>query len=270
MPLNRDALPSTTRRLVHRVANQFLKQSKTPVTNAPGFDIVWGVVDSIDLTDTPHTLGVKLQGSATAYTGIKFFSSYMPTVGDSVVCYKYGRDLVVMGGMHGITASTSQTPHISVDMPSSVGMQVQSTVPLSFQSGVWNGIITTMAPPARYDTTHTDGSGGSGDPGFGLQQASYNAISSVGGPYVFGAELWYMDTTFAYIAQLTASVDVPVESYLQNGSIAGADWYDLGTMTAFAGDWTLTLDGGTGLLTPVGATDDLFFFKTMKVSFLNP
>jgi hypothetical protein len=78
-----------------------LKQSKTPITNAPSFSEIWGVVESIS-AGPPKTLGVKLQGSPTASVGLTFLGSYQPTVGDYVLCLKYGNDLKVIGTTSGV------------------------------------------------------------------------------------------------------------------------------------------------------------------------
>ena len=99
-------LPISLRRQVRNFADAVAKSSKTPITNAPTNKVVWGVVSSIQ-TGPPQSLTLTLAGSSTTVAGIRYLSSYSPTVGDTVVCSKYGTDLVVLGGMSGVTHATT-------------------------------------------------------------------------------------------------------------------------------------------------------------------
>jgi hypothetical protein len=84
-------------RQVTAASREIIRQGKVPIANAPSNDIVWGIVDSIQ-TGPPKTLTLYIQGDTTnAVAGVEFLGSYTPTVGDQVMCSKYGRDLVVLG-----------------------------------------------------------------------------------------------------------------------------------------------------------------------------
>jgi hypothetical protein len=57
--------------------------------------IRYGVISAI--TTGPSRVSVKISGSATAMTGIRYLSSYTPTVSDVVVCLLNDKDLIVLG-----------------------------------------------------------------------------------------------------------------------------------------------------------------------------
>src|ERR1700691_2926524 len=93
------------RRHVRDLADALARASKTPITNAPVHQVLWGVVGSIQ-PGPPQSLTINVAGSSNGTAGIRYLSSYSPTVGDTVMMSKYGGDLVVLGGMNGVTNST--------------------------------------------------------------------------------------------------------------------------------------------------------------------
>ena len=91
-------LGSATRRQIDRVAGAIRKSAAKPLPNEPGVKLTWGVVSALN-TGPPLSLDVKIEGSASANTKVRYLSSYSPTVGDTVMCTWHGRDLVVVGAM---------------------------------------------------------------------------------------------------------------------------------------------------------------------------
>mgnify|MGYP006292500505 FL=1 len=57
--------------------------------------IHYGVVSAV--TVGPSRVSIKLSGATTAVTGIRYLSSYTPTLNDVVVCLLNDRDLIVLG-----------------------------------------------------------------------------------------------------------------------------------------------------------------------------
>jgi hypothetical protein len=57
--------------------------------------IRYGVVSAI--TTGPSRISVKVSGATTAVTGVRYLSSYTPTVSDVVVCILNDKDLIVLG-----------------------------------------------------------------------------------------------------------------------------------------------------------------------------
>ncbi len=49
------------------------------------------------LTTLPTRLSIKVSGATTAITGVRYLSSYSPTVADVVVCLFYDNDIIVLG-----------------------------------------------------------------------------------------------------------------------------------------------------------------------------
>ena len=65
------------------------------ITNNREMFIHFGVVTAISAS--PASLSIKVSGSTTAITGIRYLASYTPTVNDVVVCVLNERDLIVLG-----------------------------------------------------------------------------------------------------------------------------------------------------------------------------
>ena len=57
--------------------------------------IHYGVVSAV--TISPNRVSIKLSGATTAVTGIRYLSSYTPTLNDVVICLLNDRDLIVLG-----------------------------------------------------------------------------------------------------------------------------------------------------------------------------
>lgn len=93
-------VPIALRRHIRNLADAVAKSAKSPLTNAPSHKVVWGVVASIQ-PGPPQSLTLNVSGSTSGTPGIRYLATYMPTVGDTVMCSKYGGDLVVIGGMNG-------------------------------------------------------------------------------------------------------------------------------------------------------------------------
>jgi hypothetical protein len=55
----------------------------------------YGVISAV--TYSPSRVSVKVSGSATAITGVRYLASYSPTVSDVVVCILSDNDLIVLG-----------------------------------------------------------------------------------------------------------------------------------------------------------------------------
>lgn len=65
------------------------------ISNNKNMFIHFGVVSAI--TTGPSRISVRISGSATAITGIRYLASYTPTVNDVVVCLFNDKDLIVLG-----------------------------------------------------------------------------------------------------------------------------------------------------------------------------
>lgn len=81
-------------RQIAKLADEIVKAAKKPITNAPRHKIVWGTIYSID-GGTPASLTITLAGGNAS--GITYLNWYSPTVGDYVMCERYGTDLVCYG-----------------------------------------------------------------------------------------------------------------------------------------------------------------------------
>jgi len=57
--------------------------------------IHYGVVTA--LTTSPSRISVRVSGATTAITGVRYLTSYTPTVADVVVCLFYDNDIIVIG-----------------------------------------------------------------------------------------------------------------------------------------------------------------------------
>ena len=57
--------------------------------------IHFGVVTA--RTNSNTRISVQISGATTAITGIRYLSSYTPTVADVVVCLFYDADIIVLG-----------------------------------------------------------------------------------------------------------------------------------------------------------------------------
>ena len=57
--------------------------------------IHFAVVSAV--TTGPSRVSIKLSGSTTAITGIRYLSTYFPTVNDVVVCIVNENDIIVLG-----------------------------------------------------------------------------------------------------------------------------------------------------------------------------
>lgn len=57
--------------------------------------IHFAVVSAI--TTGPNRVSIRISGAATAVTGIRYLSSYTPTVSDVVVCIVNENDIIVLG-----------------------------------------------------------------------------------------------------------------------------------------------------------------------------
>ena len=57
--------------------------------------IHFGVVTA--RTNTNTRISVQVSGATTAITGVRYLSSYTPTVADVVVCLFYDNDIIVLG-----------------------------------------------------------------------------------------------------------------------------------------------------------------------------
>jgi hypothetical protein len=67
----------------------------TIVKNNQEIFIRYGVVTARTATNT--RISVQISGATTAVTGIRYLSSYTPTVADVVVCLINDNDLIVLG-----------------------------------------------------------------------------------------------------------------------------------------------------------------------------
>lgn len=84
------------RRAIAKTVDEIIKiDKKAAGSHFPPYKLVWGTVTAID-AGPPSTLTVKLLGSSTTVSRIRYLSGYFPTVGDEVVGKKYGKDLVIL------------------------------------------------------------------------------------------------------------------------------------------------------------------------------
>lgn len=67
----------------------------TIVKNNQDIFIRYGVVSAV--TTGPSRISVRVSGSATAVTGVRYLASYTPLVNDVVVCLFNDKDLIVLG-----------------------------------------------------------------------------------------------------------------------------------------------------------------------------
>jgi hypothetical protein len=67
----------------------------TIVKNNQDIFIRYGVVTARTATNT--RISVQISGATTAVTGIRYLSSYTPTVADVVVCLINDNDVIVLG-----------------------------------------------------------------------------------------------------------------------------------------------------------------------------
>jgi len=67
----------------------------TIVKNNQEIFIRYGVVTARTATNT--RISVQISGATTAVTGIRYLSSYTPTVADVVVCLINDNDVIVLG-----------------------------------------------------------------------------------------------------------------------------------------------------------------------------
>jgi hypothetical protein len=65
------------------------------IDNNKNMFIRYGVVTA--RTNTNTRISVQISGATTAVTGIRYLSSYTPTVADVVVCLINDNDLIVLG-----------------------------------------------------------------------------------------------------------------------------------------------------------------------------
>ena len=65
------------------------------IDNNKNMFIRYGVVTA--RTNTNTRISVQISGATTAITGIRYLSSYTPTVADVVVCLINDNDLIVLG-----------------------------------------------------------------------------------------------------------------------------------------------------------------------------
>jgi hypothetical protein len=84
--------------VIRKLADSIAKASNNPTSNDPIHRRVWAVVASIQTTPV-HSLTLHISGSSTATAGIRYLSSYSPTVTDVVMAEFWGSDLVVLGRM---------------------------------------------------------------------------------------------------------------------------------------------------------------------------
>lgn len=65
------------------------------IANKREMFIHFGVVTA--LTTSPSRISVRISGATTAITGVRYLSSYSPSVSDVVVCLFNDRDVIVLG-----------------------------------------------------------------------------------------------------------------------------------------------------------------------------
>lgn len=65
------------------------------IENNKNMFVRYGVVTA--RTNTNTRISVQISGATTAITGIRYLSSYTPTVADVVVCLMNDNDLIVLG-----------------------------------------------------------------------------------------------------------------------------------------------------------------------------
>jgi hypothetical protein len=85
--------------VIRRLADSIVKTSNNPTSNDPIHRRVWAVVVAIQMTPV-HSLTLHISGNTTTpIPGIRYLSSYSPTVTDVVIAEFWGSDLVVLGRM---------------------------------------------------------------------------------------------------------------------------------------------------------------------------
>ena len=65
------------------------------IDNNTSLFLRYGVINAV--TTGPSRVSVRLSGSATAITGVRYLASYSPTTSDVVVCLLNDSDLIVLG-----------------------------------------------------------------------------------------------------------------------------------------------------------------------------
>ena len=65
------------------------------IDNNTSLFLRYGVVSAV--TFSPNRVSVKLSGSNTAITGVRYLASYSPNTSDVVVCLLNDSDLIVLG-----------------------------------------------------------------------------------------------------------------------------------------------------------------------------
>lgn len=65
------------------------------IDNNTSLFLRYGVISAV--TYSPSRVSVKLSGSATAITGVRYLASYSPFASDVVVCLVNDSDLIVLG-----------------------------------------------------------------------------------------------------------------------------------------------------------------------------
>jgi hypothetical protein len=74
---------------------EFGQLLSTLIKNNQNIFIRYGVVSAV--TTSPNRVSVKVSGSTTPITGIRYLASYTPTTLDVVVCLLNENDLIVLG-----------------------------------------------------------------------------------------------------------------------------------------------------------------------------
>lgn len=93
-------------RVIRRLVDTILQETKKPIQNAPVFKVRWGIVVSVD-APTPGTLlwpsmTVRIGGSIiNNVSGIRYASNYFPYAGDKVLCLSWGRDCYALSALAG-------------------------------------------------------------------------------------------------------------------------------------------------------------------------
>jgi sugar lactone lactonase YvrE len=86
-------------RVIKKTADEIVKiDKKAAGSHFPPYKLISGTVTAIE-SGPPPTLTVKLLGSSTTVSKVRYLSAYSPTVGDSVVGKKYGKDLVILDAL---------------------------------------------------------------------------------------------------------------------------------------------------------------------------
>lgn len=104
-----NSVDPSLRRVIRVTADEIIRAATRPTPNSPRNTLAWATVEAITL-GVPATLTVKVGGSSTEVSGVKFLASYFPRVGDYVACIHYGHDLVVLGPLSNGTAGSFVVP----------------------------------------------------------------------------------------------------------------------------------------------------------------